>query len=237
MLGCESPDLAGVDSVFYNWDGRVVHCPTEGDTKAGNDLASIITGLDRALERTEVLELLVHQPGISQPMDEFEQLLAAIDARGLEYITFEEMAAGGPPVAGVALQYDGTYVDQWYAGRDVLLQYGAQVTMFVTRYHLYTDEEKALLRVLSEDGHDIEAHAVDHLRPPLYVEEHGLQAYLDNEVLPSIQILRDDGYDVVSYAYPFGDRTSELDRAIAEHIPLIRSLTLTRPFVTSPCPF
>jgi hypothetical protein len=94
-----------------------------------------------------------------------------------------------------------------------------------------------MLRTLHDDGHDLEPHAVNHLRGPVVVEERGLQYYLDEEMQPSIDVMRDDGYEIVSFAYPFGDRTDEIDEAVTTRVPLVRSLVISRSFVTSPCPY
>ena len=97
-------------------------------------------------------------------------------------------------------------------------------------------ERRAALHELALRGHAIEAHSVDHLRAPLYVEQHGLTAYLRNEALPSVEWLRADGFDVTSYAYPYGARTSEIDAALLARIPLVRSVSFTWTGVADPCP-
>jgi len=234
--GCTA-DLASFDSAYYNWDGRKVHCTVEGDTKAGNDLASIGRGLDRAVERGEVLEILVHQPGVSMSWEDFDALLAAVNERGLAWVTYEDMAHGIDPVGGVSLQYDGTYLGSWMESREYLLKHNARATIFVTRYHRLDEGERAILRQLSDDGNDIEPHSVNHLRGPVVVEEEGLNFYLETEVQPSIDILRADGYEIVSFAYPFGDRTDEIDEAVTKRVPIVRSLAISRALVTSPCPY
>lgn len=230
-------DLASFDAPYYNWDGRAVHCTVEGDVAAGNDVASILRGLDRAKDRGEVLELLVHRPGDTMSWEDFDTVLAGVQERGLAWVTYEDMAHGIPPVGGISLQYDGTWIDSWLASREYLMKYGARVTIFVTRYHRLNEDKRAALRQLHDDGHDLEPHAVNHLRGPVVVEEHGLDYYLDYEVQPSIDIMRDDGYEVVSFAYPFGDRTDEIDRAVTKRVPLVRSLAISRTIVTSPCPY
>ncbi len=64
-------------------------------------------------------------------------------------------------------------------------------------------------------------HGEHHLRGPVYVEQHGLAAYL--EVQPSIDALR--AMATTSFRSRIrsetGDRTSELDRAVAKRISLI----------------
>jgi len=234
--GCGG-DLVDDDAAFYNWDGRKVHCATEGDSKSGNTVDDILRGLDRARDRGEVLELLVHRPGTSMPWADFEAVLAGVEERGLAWVTYEEMARGIEPVGGIALQYDDASLDEWTAAQDYLDRYHGRATIFVTRYHRLSDERKAMLRDLANAGNDIEAHGVNHLRGPVVVEQDGLQAYLDEEVQPSIDILRADGYEVVSFAYPFGNRTGETDDAVTERVPIVRSLTTTRALVTSPCPY
>lgn len=234
--GCTG-DLADNDAAFYNWDGRTVHCTVEGDSNVGNDIESIERGLDRAKERGEVLELLVHAPGESLPWDDFERLLSAVEDRGLAWVTYEDIANGIPATGGISLQYDGGHMRSWTASREYLQRHHARVTIFVTRYAGFSDDDRAQLRALADDGNDIEAHAVNHLRGPVVVEEEGLEWYLDNEVQPSIDILRDDGYSVVSFAYPFGDRTDEIDEAVSKRVQLVRSLTIVKPLVTSPCPY
>jgi hypothetical protein len=51
-----------------------------------------------------------------------------------------------------------------------------------------------------------------------------------------IAALRADGYRVLSYAYPFGARTGELDRALAAHVPVLRSVEFPIEGPFSPCP-
>ena len=91
---------------------------------------------------------------------------------------------------------------------------------------------------LAAAGHDIEAHSVRHQRGATLVEQIGVRAYLDDEVLPSINLLRDAGFEVLSYAYPFGVRTEEMDDAIlgTGSVEVVRSLAKTSEYNFSPCP-
>ena len=53
-----------------------------------------------------------------------------------------------------------------------------------------------------------------HFRGPVYVEQRGLDSYMSDEIQPSIDHLRDDGFTISTFAYPYGSRTDETDRAI-----------------------
>ncbi len=214
-----------------------MHCGANLDDRANNSLASVDTALDRAADRAQVVELYAHNPGVTVPIATLEHVLAGARDRGLPFVTYAEFAAGHPGGAGIALSFDDHFVEAWSELRPLLAEYGARATFFVSRYHRLSEDLHRQLQELAGDGHDVAAHSVLHLRGPDYVEDHGLAAYLKDEVLPSIQILRDEGFTVTSFAYPFGARTSELDDAILEHVPVVRSVAFSYyGSVQSPCP-
>ncbi|HWO19435.1 MAG TPA: polysaccharide deacetylase family protein [Kofleriaceae bacterium] len=229
-------DGGDLDDIFYDGDGRLVHCAVNLDSSAGNTLESLDHALDRAAARGEVVELYAHRPGVTVPLATIEHVLAGAVARGLPFVTYRDFAAGGGTGPGLALSFDDEDVADWLSARPLLLQHGARVTFFVTRYHKLDEVARAQLRELAADGHDIAAHSVNHLRAPAYVEERGLAAFMAEEVLPSIEVLRAEGYEVTSYAFPFGARTAEIDRAVAAHVPVLRSVEFPIGGPFSPCP-
>ena len=234
-MGCRA-DLGDLDGVFYNGDGRVVHCAVDLDRSTGNSWASIDTALDRAAERNEVVELYAHRPGLTVPLVTIEHVLAGARDRNLAFVTYADFAGGGGTGPGLALSFDDSGVSYWIEARPLFQRYAARVTFFVSRYAKMSDDEHGLIRELASDGHDIEAHSVLHLRAPSYVEDHGLRAYLDDEALPSIEVLHDDGYPVAAYAYPFGARTDELDHALGKHVAILRSVAFAVGGASDPCP-
>jgi hypothetical protein len=235
LAGCHV-DISDVDGAFYNGDGRRVHCAINLDTSANNRAASIDSGLDRARDRAEVVELYAHDPGVSMPMSRISYVLQGAIDRGLTFVTYTDFAHGEGTGPGLALSFDDTFVDDWMAMRPLLQAFHARVTFFVCRYHTLAPSQRAGLQQLAADGHDIEPHTVHHLRAPEYVENHGLNAYLHDEVDPSIEALRDDGFDVNAFAYPYGARTGELDAAIARRVPVLRSVAFSYTLADDPCP-
>src|SRR5213078_2032002 len=144
-----------------------------------------------------------------------ERALTMADEHHLAYVTFRELDAHAAPRAGLALAFDDNAIDAWFSVRELLAVHGARVTFFVTRWYSRSDAERAELRALADDGHDVEPHSVNHLPAPRYVREHGLGAYLADEVIPSIDGLTRAGYSPpTTYAYPFGRDTAELDAAV-----------------------
>jgi len=214
-----------------------VHCSIVLDTYARNDLASIEAGLDRAVANGEAFEIYAHDPGRTVSWSELEDVLAAIQRRGLPYFTYAELANRSvTPQAGVVLSFDDAYVGHWLAGADLYAKYGARITFFVAYYDNLDADDRQALHELVTRGHTVEAHSVNHLRAPLYVEQNGLTAYLRNEALPSIEWLEADGFPVTTYAYPYGARTSEIDSAMLDRVPLVRSVSFTWSGVADPCP-
>jgi hypothetical protein len=237
LVCCGKTPLVDEPGAFYTWGGGAIHCAAEIDDSDNIPMTSIMDALDRAAADGSVLELLVHRPGQSMTRDEFATLLQGITDRQLPFLTVKDMLAG-PPRAGVALMFDDAYPDVWLGVEDLLEQHGAHVTLYITWYTRIDQTTRDQIRQLADAGHDIEAHSVNHLRGPNYVEAHGLDAYITDEVIPSFEVLRADGYDPVSYAYPFGMRTDEIDNAVLAtgYAKTVRALVQPNPARTSACP-
>jgi len=236
LAGCRDP-LAEVDSI-YSTTPQSIYCAANIDTVSGNDLQSVLSGLERAKERGEQIHLYTHRIGVTIPIDFLEQVLARANELDLPFVTYRELAEGKVTGAAVALGFDDQWIDTWYAARDLLRAHGVHATFFVSRLWSFTDLGKEELHALAADGHDIEAHSVNHLNAPDVVADRGLQAWLDDEVAPSIDGLTDDGFDPpVAFAYPFGARTGETDRALLHRVRVIRSVSFSfgAP-VSDPCP-
>ncbi len=233
LAGCG--DFDDLDGAFYDGDGRTVHCGINIDTSSEVSLDLLDAALDRAAERGEVVELYGHRPGVSIGVDVIEHVLDGAIARGLAFDTYSDFAHGTER-PGVALSFDDTWIAEWWALRPQLQAARARVTFFVSNFARTSTEQRAQLADLGADGHAIEAHSVNHLRAPDYVENFGLAAYLADEILPSITLLRQEGYEVNAFAYPFSARTSEIDDAISHYVPVLRSSTFEHTLVTPFCP-
>lgn len=229
-------DADKADGAFYDWDtSRKVHCAINIDTFARNDLASIEAGLDRAALRGEVLELYAHEPGRTVEWDKVEAVLAAARARDLPFFTYPQLEHEAP-AAGVLLSFDDASVAAWVQGIDLFAQYQAHITFFVAYFPRLHDDDVAGLHQLKAAGHAIEPHSISHLRAPLYVEQKGVEAYMRDEALPSIEALEGAGFAVTTYAYPYGSRTQEIDNALLSRVDLVRSVAFTWSGPSDPCP-
>jgi hypothetical protein len=207
----------------YNWDDRTVLCSNSVDDLSQEGPWDLVeTELELAHDRGTVSLFHAHDPGGTISIAAIERLLGLADQNQLDYVLWREIDPASPHRAGVALAFDDQYIDSWFSIRDVLAAHDAHVTFFLTRFYSRTDEERAKVAQLVADGHDVQAHSVNHLHARDYVRDHGLPAYLADEVLPSIQILRDAGYTPTEFAYPFGESSPEIDTAVLEHVRHVR---------------
>ena len=201
VAGCHDSDW-----LSYGWDDRRVLCSQSvDDLKGGLDLQSVDESFAYAERTSSVALFHAHVPGVTVSRDMIEWMLRNAEVHHMDFVGYDELEPGQPPRAGLAFAFDDQSVDAWMATRDLFAAHGARVTFFVTRFDSYTDEMKVELEQLAADGHDIEAHSVHHLHEGAYVDEYGLDAYVANEVQPSIDILRTTGYAPTTYAFPFGE--------------------------------
>jgi len=119
-----------------------------------------------------------------------------------DYITVTE-----PPVssrAGVAITFDDNTVDQWYAIRDILNRNNAHVTFFVSQYEGLDQDQINNLKTLQADGNEIAFHGMYHTDAVQYLNSHSVQQYIDYEITPGINLMKNDGLTPVDFAYPNG---------------------------------
>ena len=219
------------DSLYFGWDDRRVICARSiDDSERSVDVPGLLQRMDDAITYRQVYNLYSHVPGMTVSYDLIDQVLDGAVARQLSFVTYGDMLDASDPRGGLALAFDDQSVDAWFTLRDTLRRHGARVTFFVTRYLQLPDQARAELRELAADGHDIEAHGVDHLDAVKYVAAHGMEAYLRDEALPSVDALVADGYPASVFAYPFGSHDEDIDRALLDHVALVRT-------TAGPCPW
>ena len=219
------------EAIYVTFDDRRLVCAASMDDWTDPiDWDRLEHRMANAAEHDWVLNLYAHTPGRSISMDALERILTMADDAGLAYTRYRDLDEMTEPFAGLALSFDDHEESYWFDARDVFARHHAKVTFFVTKFPDMPADFRAQLHLLHDDGHAVEAHGLAHLNAPDYVAEHGLAAYLDDEFTPSLEVLRTDGFEPESYAYPYGERTDEIDDAILSRVAWLRT---TR----GPCPY
>lgn len=214
----------------YEWDDRKVLCSFSiDDLTAPSPSLLIEEQIQYAAGERRVMLVHAHTPGVTVSRDQLDHVMTLADQAGLDYFGYDDLSPG-PRRPGIAIAFDDNSVDEWLSVRDLLTAHHARVTFFVSRYDELTDDQRFGLDRLAADGHDIDAHSVHHIHAPDYIHAHGVDAYVNDEVLPSLAALDQRGYHPTSYAYPWGQYTDAANALILQHVARIRVTLGTCPY-------
>ncbi len=127
--------------------------------------------------------------------------------------------------SGVVLTFDDTYIDQWYdyfsggVGNDV------KATFFVSHWHTLSAEQIRKLKWLESAGHEIGGHTYSHegVAGSYNLDPANINAYLNEQIIPSLRNMRADGFNPVSFSYPSGERNRAYDAAVRRYFPYLRT--------------
>lgn len=129
------------------------------------------------------------------------------------------------PQSGVVLTFDDDYVDEWYAVNTLLQPYNWKATFFVTKFNQLSGGKIQELKDLKTQGHEIGAHGVNHLNAPNYISANGTAAYLNDEIFPMLDSMRENNLTPTSFAYPYGARDKTSDNLLLNEFQIIRGTT------------
>jgi hypothetical protein len=227
LAGCDTT-LATYDTIYSRGADHYVLCAQNLDDKNSVSADDVAEALSRAKLDGTTVHFYTHRPGGTVETSTVEDVIAAAAERGVGFATYAELADHEVP-GSLALSFDDHNLASWIAMRPILEAHRARVTFFVSAYLGITDEERAQIRQLADDGHDIEYHSVAHLNAETYAAAHGVDGYVADEILPALTAMRDAGYPTTIFAYPFGARTAATDAALAPYFSHLRAIRSTCP--------
>ncbi|MFP9115646.1 polysaccharide deacetylase family protein [Flavobacterium sp. RHBU_3] len=126
---------------------------------------------------------------------------------------------------GIVLTFDDDYVDDWYNAEKLLHPYGWKATFFICKYTQLTPEQKRKLHYLEKMGHDIAGHGFNHENAVKFSASHGLDGYVNSEIIPLKAAMKKDGFNIKSFAYPDGAHNPALDDKLLGQFDFIRGTT------------
>lgn len=124
--------------------------------------------------------------------------------------------------AGVILSFDDAYVDEWYNADQALKKYGWKATFNVCRIDSIGAPQIKKLLEMQKEGHEIAGHGYHHYNAVKFVKANGIKAYMDQEINPMIDSMKRLSFKVTSFAYPYGERSDALDKALSTKFKIIR---------------
>lgn len=124
---------------------------------------------------------------------------------------------------GIVLTIDkppGTYIHL----REFLKENGAKLTFYIEHYPKLDKGSISILRDFQTDGHEIAHHSLTHVHADDYSAAYGEKAYLNDEIIPVSEAMKKDGFFPETFAYPHGDCTAALDKALLKQFKNIRKI-------------
>lgn len=134
---------------------------------------------------------------------------------------------------GVAISFDDLYINEWYKANEVFREYNWKATFYISRFYKLSAEEIEKLHSLKKEGHEIAAHGFHHIRAIDYIAENGVQAYLDYEINPIMEMMHENNFFPATFAYPYGNRNSAIDTLLLDYFDILRGTTRATPELES----
>jgi len=130
-------------------------------------------------------------------------------------------------VPGVAFTFDDiTSIHSWYLARNIFQDNAITATFFVDHWHELSGEQLNELQTLRSDGHQIACHTYAHISvfdSKYDNESDKAEAYLQDQVLPAIDNMQQDGFNPISFAYPYTKYTGKHHVKIKKYLPSVRT--------------
>ena len=126
----------------------------------------------------------------------------------------------------IALTFDDSSVANWYDNLPMLESFGIKATFYVAHYHSLTSEDKLRLKMMSESGHEIAYQTTNHenLVRLLYSSRDGMEK-VETEINTDLELMRQDGFIVTDFAYPYGAHNDVLNRKLLQTFRTVRAMT------------
>jgi len=125
---------------------------------------------------------------------------------------------------GIVITFDDDNVSEWFLADAQLSDYKWKATFCVSYFDRLTVEEIQQLHELTNAGHEIAGHSLNHLNAVAYISSEGGDEYLNAEIIPMIELMGNEGFDIKSFAYPFGLRNQESDSILLNYFDIIRGV-------------
>ncbi|MGA0557440.1 polysaccharide deacetylase family protein [Larkinella sp. VNQ87] len=129
---------------------------------------------------------------------------------------------------GFALSFDDRTVHEWYQLRDLFQRYNAKATFYVTQSDQLASDEINKLRHLQKYGCEIGSHGFRHVDATEFLKTNSPDAYMKHEIHPSVEHLNELGFQVRTFAYPYGANHESVEPHLEQHFVLTRDIYALR---------
>jgi peptidoglycan/xylan/chitin deacetylase (PgdA/CDA1 family) len=152
------------------------------------------------------------------------QLLLAIGL--LHFVGCRKSAPQGSLPAGqVAITFDDGTIDNWYQHLNLLDSLQIKATFYISFYHTFSAEQKHKLKEIERRGHEIGYHTANHANLVKEVAKNGLAQTEAKEIDTDLMLMKNDGYRITNFAYPYGSHSAQLNTCLLRRFKSVRALS------------
>lgn len=127
------------------------------------------------------------------------------------------------PNGGVAITFDDLHFTEWCAVDTMLDKYHWKATFCISLIGSRSDLDIQRMHKLHEIGHEISGHGYMHVHSVLYVATHGIEKYIEDEIIPMMDYFEAESLNVRSFSYPYGSRNNFTDNELLDYFDILRA--------------
>ncbi|RNC29129.1 MAG: hypothetical protein AWM53_00778 [Candidatus Dichloromethanomonas elyunquensis] len=123
---------------------------------------------------------------------------------------------------GIILTFDDKSVDDWYSFLVLNNKYGVKATFYVSFFHTLNLNQLIELKLLQDAKNEIAYHTTNHVNALKYLKANSMDDYLNSEIFPDLNLMKEKGFRVQDLAYPYGAGNKELDQELLQYFKTVR---------------
>ena len=125
----------------------------------------------------------------------------------------------------IALTFDDNSIDNWFKYMPLLDSLNIKATFYISGYQDLSKIQKNKLHTIAHHGHEIAYHTTSHPNMVTMVEKNGIVKTLEQEIDTGLTLMRQDGFEITNFAYPYGRHNQTLDVGLKRYFKSIRAVS------------
>lgn len=125
---------------------------------------------------------------------------------------------------GYVLTFDDDYVVEWQNITKLFEEYDATATFFVSNFQKLDSNQIQILQELQKEGYEIGFHSSTHKDALLFLDNHTMEEYLNQEILSSLKLMKENKLNPITFAYPYGSNDEETDNELLKYFVMLRDV-------------
>lgn len=121
----------------------------------------------------------------------------------------------------VCFTFDDFHGENWLIADSLFQKYDAHATFFIVGE--ISSEKLEVMKKLRAFGHTVGLHSVHHGNAVKFIQKNGADKYLEEEIIPQLEVCRRSGLEIHCFSYPCNYRDDDTDRLLFRYFDYLRS--------------